>query len=80
MLNIVRFELNNATHWGLLDAAQVRTLNLACTTTAELLALPKERLLEAAGGASQPSLVCDFCHPSQRRPWCIAKAPTTAST
>ncbi|MBP6109606.1 MAG: fumarylacetoacetate hydrolase family protein [Rhodocyclaceae bacterium] len=54
MLNIVRFELNNATHWGLLDAAQVRTLNLACTTTAELLALPKERLLEAAGGASQP--------------------------
>lgn len=53
MLNIVRFEQNNTAHWGLLEAAQVRTLNISCTTTADLLALPRERLLEAAGTERQ---------------------------
>ena len=54
MLNIVRFEHNNTAHWGLLDGAQVRALNIPCTTTADLLALPRERLLEAASEALQP--------------------------
>ena len=43
MLNIVRFEQNNTAYWGLLEAAQVRTLNIPCSTTADLLALPRER-------------------------------------
>ena len=54
MLNIVRFEQNSTAHWGLLQSAQVRTLNIPCTTTADLLALPRERLLEAASEALQP--------------------------
>ncbi len=53
MLNIVRFEQNNSTHWGLLEGAQVRTLNIPCSTTADLLTLPRERLLEAASGERQ---------------------------
>jgi 2,4-didehydro-3-deoxy-L-rhamnonate hydrolase len=54
MLNIVRFEQENATRWGLLDGAQVRTLSLPCTTTADLIGLPRERLLEAASETLQP--------------------------
>lgn len=38
-LHIVRFRHQNQVHWGLLQARQVLTLNVPCTTTGELVAL-----------------------------------------
>lgn len=48
MLHLIRFVQDTNTRWGLLEGTQVRVLDIPCTTTAELLALPRQRLTEGA--------------------------------
>ena len=53
-LHIVRFEAANHIQWGVLDANQVRPLNVACTTTQALLEMGREAILEAAKESGAP--------------------------
>jgi 2-keto-4-pentenoate hydratase/2-oxohepta-3-ene-1,7-dioic acid hydratase in catechol pathway len=55
MLNLIRFVLADTTRWGLLDSARVSPLDLPCTTTAELLGLSHQQLLDAAASETLPA-------------------------
>jgi 2,4-diketo-3-deoxy-L-fuconate hydrolase len=54
MLHLIRFAQGDTARWGLLDSTGVHPLNLPCTTTADLLAVPRQRLTDAAAAESLP--------------------------
>lgn len=43
-VNIVRYRLNEQTHWGLLEGSDVFPLDIPCTTTRDLLALDHDQI------------------------------------
>lgn len=48
MLHLIRYLQDEQARWGLLEGQRVRPLNLPCTTTAELLGVPRQQLMAAA--------------------------------
>ena len=52
-LNIVRYQLNETTSWGVLAKDKIIPLAIPCTTTADLLAIGLDQLLIEAGKETQ---------------------------
>lgn len=59
MLHLIRYQQEQNACWGLVEGPAVRPLNLPCTTTAELLAVPRAELLKAAS-ESTPRALADL--------------------
>lgn len=56
MLHLIRYQEEQKNYWGLVEGQAVRPLELPCTTTAALLAVPRTELLKAASTATPKAL------------------------